>query len=290
MSPPEYYLRRSFRTLLATSTIGWMLSAASVAAVPDTGAIAITPNGEITALEQRASDGSRRAQYSLSLRYANGDGVARDPKARIALLMASANSGYVPAQNSLGWAYREGLGRAKDLERAIRWFRLAALQGSALALENLGELYEAGEGLDRDDSVAFSFYTLCAARDVNADHLTRDVEAGTATAVLSCRLRLAKRLIQSAEGDKGATTLGFAAAWLEMGVAENTDVKDTSTIGTRARQRETEAKELLAALRPRLSARDLADQKQLMANWKPFMRDLVDGTPYPSILALTTID
>ena len=96
---------------------------------------------------------------------AENDAAARMAEAA-RLYIAAATSGSLPAMVEAGLRYARGDGVAKDTLAASRWFREAARQGSADAQFNLGALHAAGElaGGAPDHAAAVPWFEQAAAR------------------------------------------------------------------------------------------------------------------------------
>ena len=73
-----------------------------------------------------------------------------------------AEQGDVKAQFSLGLAYAAGNGVLQDYAEAAKWFRLAAEQGHVKAQFNLGVAYAAGGGVSQDCLQAYAWVTIAA--------------------------------------------------------------------------------------------------------------------------------
>ena len=101
-------------------------------------------------------------QYQLALRYANGDGVARDYAEAVTWYRRAAEQGVAFAQFNLGVRYANGQGIERDLLQAYRWFSVAA-QGL------LGQ--EAETARRRRDSIKAQLSSEQLAR---AEQLVRD--------------------------------------------------------------------------------------------------------------------
>jgi TPR repeat protein len=82
-----------------------------------------------------AEQGDERAQVSLGLMYAGGQGVILDNKEAVKWFKLSADQGVAPAQYSLGLMYYKGHG-VQDYVRAHMWWNIAASQGEEGAAEN----------------------------------------------------------------------------------------------------------------------------------------------------------
>ena len=62
----------------------------------------------------KAEKGDAEAQYSLGVRYDNGDGVAKDEIEAVKWYRKAAEQNYASAQYNLGLCYYNGQGVAKD--------------------------------------------------------------------------------------------------------------------------------------------------------------------------------
>ena len=83
-----------------------------------------------------AEQGDARAQFSLGVMYAEGDGVAKDLEEAIKWWRKAAEQGLEHAQYSLGLEY----GGTGEYDEAYKWIRKAAEQGLAEAKEFLKEI------------------------------------------------------------------------------------------------------------------------------------------------------
>ncbi|MEK9669686.1 MAG: tetratricopeptide repeat protein, partial [Gammaproteobacteria bacterium] len=68
-----------------------------------------------------------------------------------------AERGDARAQFTLGMLYAEGEGVPQDYKTALKWFTRAAEQGIARAQFNLGKLYAEGEGVPQDYKTALKW-------------------------------------------------------------------------------------------------------------------------------------
>lgn len=92
-------------------------------------------------LKKAAEAGHVKAQYSLGMKYRNGNGVPQDNQKGFYWILKSANQGYDKAMNSAGYMYRHGIGVTKDMGKALEWFKKAAEQGDGLYQANLANTY-----------------------------------------------------------------------------------------------------------------------------------------------------
>jgi serine/threonine protein kinase len=101
-----------------------------------------------------ADQGNRYAQFSLSRKYAYGDGVEQDKAEAAALLRKAAEQGDGNSQYFLASAYEDGMGVEVDGEEAVYWYTKCSEQGEndriASAQLQLGEIFEEGIIVDQD--------------------------------------------------------------------------------------------------------------------------------------------
>lgn len=91
----------------------------------------------------------------LSKNVASGDeDVLRD----LMDLKSNADSGDVSAQFELSRRYLNGDGLEQNDDEAIRWLRMAAEGGLPRAQAGLGWMYAAGRGVNKDETLSFSWY------------------------------------------------------------------------------------------------------------------------------------
>ncbi len=90
--------------------------------------------------ELLAELGDPRAQYTLAVMYANGQGVDQDDEQAVGLYRMAADQGHAAAQNDLGLMYANGRGVPADEMLALGLYRLAADQGHGAAQSNFAEI------------------------------------------------------------------------------------------------------------------------------------------------------
>lgn len=112
---------------LRKSGAGANPTAVSAATVLDTG-LGGTP---LTVDEVRriAEQGDANAQWTMAVRYHNGDGVLQDDSQAVRWFERAAEQGHVASQGSLGAYYWAGRGVPEDLSKAYFWSLLAMAQG-----------------------------------------------------------------------------------------------------------------------------------------------------------------
>jgi TPR repeat protein len=115
-------------------------------------------------IRRAAQAGDAQAQYSLGMRYNNGDGVARDSKQAGEWFQRAAAQGVAASQYDLAYLYETGEGVTRDFMQAALWYKKASDQGYAKAFANLGQLYESGLGVPKDDIQAIGWYRKGAER------------------------------------------------------------------------------------------------------------------------------
>lgn len=175
---------------------------------------AMAPSRPIQEAKAAAALGSAAAQHALALRYALGDGVARNYDQALYWYRRAAEQGYAASQYYLGAMYEYGVGVAVDYGEAIRWYRFAALQGHSGAQINLGTLYYEGKGAAQDYGEALRWIRLAAAQGDPQALMTlgliyRDGRGVAADPVQAYKwLSLAAARAADAEGREQAAALG----------------------------------------------------------------------------------
>ncbi|MCE7026486.1 tetratricopeptide repeat protein [Jiella avicenniae] len=113
---------------------------------------------EAEGLAEAAGKGNTLALNDLAVRFATGEGVARDGARAAGLYRRAAEGGLALAARNLGQLLWDGDGVAKDRTQAVAWFRKAAGQGDAVAMQALGSAHYGGEGAPRDLALAAGWF------------------------------------------------------------------------------------------------------------------------------------
>jgi localization factor PodJL len=95
---------------------------------------------EVAILEAASARGEARAQFLLSLRYAEGRGVPKDEGLSASLVSKAADQGLAVAQYRLGMLHERGVGIEKSVPKAKLWYEKAAKLGNRKAMHNLAVL------------------------------------------------------------------------------------------------------------------------------------------------------
>jgi len=96
---------------------------------------------------KQAENGNVDSQYTVGIRYLNGNGVNKSPSTAVKWIRKAAEQDHAGAQYQLGSMYRDGHGVPKSEGEAIKWFRLASSWG-------VGEAQRALDGLLRTQLLA----------------------------------------------------------------------------------------------------------------------------------------
>jgi TPR repeat protein len=115
-------------------------------------------------VQEKAEQGDARAQWSLGVMYAHGQGVAKDEAEAVNWYRKAAEQGNADAQWFLVIRYASGRGVPKDEAEAVNWLRKAAEQGGASAQFQLGVRHANGEGVAKDETAAYMWYLLAGAK------------------------------------------------------------------------------------------------------------------------------
>ena len=113
-------------------------------------------------LFKKAEQGDVRAQESLGLCYASGDGVSENRTQAVYWFRKAAEKGYDRAQFRLGLCYDYGIGVSENRTQAVYWYRKAAEKGYDRAQYHLGLCYDNGIGVSKDYSQAVYWYRKAA--------------------------------------------------------------------------------------------------------------------------------
>ena len=103
---------------------------------------------------------NRVEQYSLGMKYYNGDGIKQDSKRTLYWMTQSANQNYDLAQCFLGAIYLGGNGIKRDISKSEYWARKAAEQGNPIAQDMMGFIYDVWKN---NKYVAVQWYKKAAA-------------------------------------------------------------------------------------------------------------------------------
>jgi TPR repeat protein len=87
-----------------------------------------------------AEQGDVRAQYTLAVMYANGQGVDQDDGQAVRFYRLAADQGHAAAQYDLGLMHANGRGVPTDEMAALGLYRLAADQGHGAAQSNFADI------------------------------------------------------------------------------------------------------------------------------------------------------
>lgn len=136
--------------------------------------------------------------------------VPKDYAEAIHWFRKAAEQGNVKAQFSLGLKYEEGQEVLQNYAEAIRWYRKAAEEGEGHAQFNLGVMYAKGQGVQQDYVQGYLWIDLAASRSNGdaqrkfAGDRDRLAEEMTARQIAEAQ-HLAREWKIKAQGDPGGT-------------------------------------------------------------------------------------
>ena len=109
----------------------------------------------------------------------------------------AAEQGIAKAQFSLGVMYAFGEGVPQDYKTAVKWYTLAAEQGNAGAQNNLGLMYGTGRGVIQDNVYAHMWGNIAASNGQENGRKLRDIVAKRMTpADISTAQKLARECVR----------------------------------------------------------------------------------------------
>jgi TPR repeat protein len=123
---------------------------------------AVQSSPEFAAQKLEAEKGDPKAQFSLGLAFATGDGVEKSNTDAAKWFRRAADQGNADGQYAIGEMYMRGLGVERNMAEAIRWWFLASNQGEPHAQTNLGAAFLNGQGVKKDYVEAFRWMSLGA--------------------------------------------------------------------------------------------------------------------------------
>jgi EAL and modified HD-GYP domain-containing signal transduction protein len=112
--------------------------------------------------QKAAQQGFAPAQATLGLMYAAGQGVEKDVGKALALLQQAALQGDMEAQYNLAVLHEQGLAAEQNLEQARVWFSRAAEQGLPKAQERLGLMLAIGQAMEQDLVEAHKWFYIAS--------------------------------------------------------------------------------------------------------------------------------
>ena len=115
-------------------------------------------------LRMAAAKGDPIAQYTVAIRYIDGQGVSADPETGAEWLERAARAGLAPAQYRLGTMYERGVGVTANIDTARSWYLAAAERGNVKAMHNLAVSVSGRAGSTPNYVLAAKWYQEAALR------------------------------------------------------------------------------------------------------------------------------
>lgn len=169
----RFWKLNPFKPLLLLTLVGALVGVTAWLAL-DPHSPATASKAVETAPHARAAKGDARAQLTLGLRYAEGDGLIQNDTEAAKWFGLAAKQGLAEAQYHYGLALLRGKGVVQDYRAAFSWIEKPAHHGYAMAQYSLGELYRYGTGTPLDKAKAYLWFNLAAAQGVEAAAKARD--------------------------------------------------------------------------------------------------------------------
>jgi len=113
---------------------------------------------DLNSIEASCARGDAADCRKLGLKYANGDGTAKDESHAAQLYQKSCDGGDALGCSILGAKYLNGQGVTKDESRAAQLFQKGCDAGDALDCSSAGRMYVNGQGVTKDESRAAQLY------------------------------------------------------------------------------------------------------------------------------------
>ena len=224
---------------------------------------------ETKALIETAEKGDAGAQFNLGVRYANGQGVAKDEVEAVKWYRKAADQGDADAQSNLGWMYDNGQGVAKDEVEAVKWYRKAADQGHAFAQYNLGVMYANGQGVAKDAVEAVKWYRKAADQGNTNAQLYLGGMYANGRGVTKDEVEAVKWLRKAADqGNANAQSNLGNMYWVGNGVVKD-ELEAYKWWLLAGAQGNEKAKENIPSIERDLTAAQRLEGQRLAREWKP---------------------
>ncbi len=191
----------------------------------------------VEVLVQSAQLGDAKAERDLGLRYLTGNGIDINQSEAARWLMQSAYQGEPTAEYWLGTLYAGGKGVPTDGFQAKHWYEAAARKGNVKAMHSLALAEFNGQGMDKDMPSAVLWFTKAA-------------ELGLRPSQYNLGMLYER-------GDGVSRNLVEAFKWYSVAA-----VHGDRDAGVR-----------LTAVSSQLKPEEIAQAKQLAANFKPMSQD-----------------
>ena len=183
-----------------------------------------------------SSQDDPQSQYNLGVRYAEGDGVARDDVRAAMWYRRAAAQGYASAEYNLGFLHLQGRGVARSDVEAAQWFTRAAERGHAQAQGMLGHLYEQGRGVFKSPVIAARWYRRAAAQGVvHAAQRLDEIEPGWRQSAAGATVQSAATAPPRPSTPQGVSKSGLSRSAPGTAAAPaSPNLMDLATASTRA--------------------------------------------------------
>ena len=125
-------------------------------------------------LKEAATQGDRRAQVELGLKYADGEDIPQHYLKAVVWFRKAATHNDPVAQYQLGFMYANGRGVEQNDAEAVKWYEKAVEQNHLEAQYQLGLMYANGRGVEQNDAEAVKWYE----KAVEQNHLETQYQLG----------------------------------------------------------------------------------------------------------------
>jgi localization factor PodJL len=221
-------------------------------------------------MEERTENGNGGAVTATDADFTPANDGTKLPPATVGpfSLRLAAAKGDASAQFEVASRLAEGKGLDQDLKDAAIWYQRAAANGFAMAQFRLGTLYERGMGVKADAQRAKVWYERAAAQG--------NVKAMHNLAVLAASANPKGDYDAAARWFKAAADFGLAdsqfnlAVLHENGMGVGKDLQQAyKWLVLAAKSGDKDANARLKALKPKLSADDVAAAEAQAQEWQP---------------------
>ena len=196
-------------------------------------------------VRRAAEQGNAAAQFNLGLAHYMGQGVPQNDVEAAKLWRSAAEQGLAEAQNNFGMMCRNGKGVRQDDAKAVKWIRRAAEQGYAEAQSNLSVSYHAGQGVPQNDVEAVKWARRAAEQGVVQAQFNLGMAYIKGQGVPQDYVEAVKWVRRAAEQGDARAQFNLSMAYAKGQGVPQDDAKTTMWFYRAAEQGHAKAKDIL---------------------------------------------
>jgi TPR repeat protein len=220
-------------------------------------------------VKAQAGAGNVNSEFELGLRYANGEGVAKDEVEAVKWYRKAAEQNFALAQAILGNRYANGQGVTKNYVEAVKWYRKAAEQNLAGAQNNLGVRYANGQGVTKNYAEAVKWYRKAAEQNLDIAQNNLGKYYATGRGVAKDYVEAVKWYRKAAEQNYAEAQYNLGLSYVKGDGVAKDYVESYKWLVLAAAQGIEGAKTTINILENEMSREQIAEGQTLARNFKP---------------------